>query len=526
MTAATLAFGLAPAAARARGATNSANAAKTPAAKAPAAADAADAKAVLEAAAASIGAAQLSSIQVAGRGAEYLFGQAYDGASPWPRFNVPKYTLSIDYTTSALRDERIRQQGQNPPLGGGNQPLVGEQRQVWALSGGRAWNVTGQNAAPAGRERDGRTAADGRQTQIWLTPHGFIKAALAAQPAATARTETIRGAKKTIIAFTATTPASTRVKLEGVIDARHLVERIETWVGSPVLGDTLFEAVFQDYQDFGGVQFPAHVTQREGGYPVLDLTITAVTPNAPVVIDVPPTIAQAKPPAPFVITPQQLSDGVWSIPLGPRDRSVAIEFTDYILVVEAPESEAISIPAIDAIKTLFPKKPIAYIVNTHTHFDHAGGLRTYAAEGAVVVTHAGNVPYFQQAWANPRTIDPDRLAKSGRAARFEGVTGSRTFSDGARQAVVYHYAGNLHNPGLLMVYLPKEKIVIEADSYNPPNNPDEPPNAVPNLVQWQEAVERLKLDIEQIVPVHGRLATYDEALKAIGAYKDQQLWPH
>jgi glyoxylase-like metal-dependent hydrolase (beta-lactamase superfamily II) len=480
------------------------------------AASAQTAKTTLDAAATALGATSLNSIQFSGWGSDYIFGQAYDGNSPWPRFYLPSVTVTIDYTTPAWRDDRRRTQVQNPPLGGGFQPLVGEQRQIWALSGTYAWDMVGQNAVPPAVERDMRPAVDGRMAQIWLTPHGFIKAAMAGN--ATTKAETLGGAKKTVISFT--TP--TKVKLEGILNGQNLVERIETWVDNPVLGDMMIEAVFRDYKDFGGVKFPTHILQREGGYPVLDLTITDVKPNAAAAMDVPANIRQAKPPAPAVIEPQKLSDGTWIIPGAAK--SIAVEFRDHIVVVDAPETEARSIAVIDAIKKIIPGKPIRYVVNTHTHFDHAGGLRTYAAEGASIITQSNNVPYYEQVWSNPRTINPDRLARSGRKPVLEGLVGSRTLTDGSRTMVVYHYAGNMHNAGLLMVFLPKERILIEADSFNPSNNPNEPPAAISNLAQFYGAVERLKLDVEQIVPIHGRLVTFDDARKAIETYQSTQEW--
>src|SRR5438445_8520730 len=147
-----------------------------------------DVKTTLDAAATALGATSLKSIEFSGRGSDYMFGQAYDGNHAWPRFNVPRYTMTIDYTTPAMRDDRRRAQAENPPLGGGFQPLVGEQRQIWALAGGYAWDVVGQGVAPAAVERDMRSAVTGRTTQVWLTPQGFIKAAQAGTAAVRAET--------------------------------------------------------------------------------------------------------------------------------------------------------------------------------------------------------------------------------------------------------------------------------------------------------------------------------------------------
>src|SRR4029450_13358718 len=311
-----------------------------------------------------------------------------------------------------------------------------------------------------------RSAVDGRTTQIWLTPHGFIKAAQAGNAAV--RAETVRGIKQNVV--TVTTPM--KVRLEGVLNEQNLVDRIETWFGNPVLGDIKLEAIFSGYKDFGGVKFPTRILQRLAGSPVLDVTITDVKPNAPVTLEVPTSISQASSP-PAALVPEKVSDGVWTVP--GNAKSIAIEFRDHVAVVDAPENEARSVAVIDAVRKAIPGKSIRYVVNTHHHFDHSGGLRTSAAEGATIVTHAANIPYYQQVWANPRTIAPDRLAQSGRTPVFEGIVGSRTFRDDTREMVVYHYPGNMHNAGMLMVFLPKERSLIEADSFTPARARTNPP---------------------------------------------------
>jgi glyoxylase-like metal-dependent hydrolase (beta-lactamase superfamily II) len=464
----------------------------------------------VQAAADALGVANVQTIQYSGWGSDFIFGQAYDGSSPWPRFYVPAFSMTIDYAAPAMRDDRRRAQAENPPLGGGFQPIVGEQRQIWALSRGFAWDVAGTAAVPAAVERDLRSAVEGRTTAIWMTPHGFLKAALAGN--ATTRTEDVGGVKKTMV----TVVAPNKARLDGVIDEHNRVERVETPLHHPMLGDMLYEVEYSGYKDFGGVTFPTRIVHRNGGYPVLDVTITAVRANVPFALDVPEHIRAAAAPVAAPLVPEKLADGVWILPGAAK--SIAVEFRDHLVVVDAPESEARSIAVLDAIKKAIPAKPVRYVINTHSHFDHASGLRTYAAEGIPIVTQAANIPYYEQVWAFPRTLSPDRLSRSARKAVFEGVVGTRTFTDGARRLVLYHYPGNMHNAGMVMVYLPKEKILVQADSYNPPPTPADAPAGVANLVHFYQAVERLRLDVDQVVPIHGRLVALDEIRTMADSY--------
>ena len=135
-----------------------------------------------------------------------------------------------------------------------------------------------------------------------MTPYGFLREA--ANSAATATSKSMGGKKYTVVTFT----APNKAKMNGYIDAQNMLARVETWVDNPMLGDTLIEADYSGYKDFGGVKFPTTIVVKQGGYPTLDLTVTDVKPNAPASIQGNPAVRRRTPPA----TSQKLADGVFT----------------------------------------------------------------------------------------------------------------------------------------------------------------------------------------------------------------------
>src|SRR5262249_16009199 len=99
--------------------------------------------------------------------------------------------------------------------------------------------------------------------------------------------------------------------------------------------------------------------------------------------------------------------------------SVLVEMGDHLVLIEGPQDDARADAVIAEAKKLVPNKPIKYVVNTHRHFDHAGGLGALAAEGAIIITHDANKAFLDQSLAAPRTVQPDKLAKSGKKATVE-----------------------------------------------------------------------------------------------------------
>jgi glyoxylase-like metal-dependent hydrolase (beta-lactamase superfamily II) len=448
---------------------------------APAAAQ--NAKAVIDSASKAIGADTLKTIEYSGSGADFALGQAPNPSAPWPKFIDKTYTRAINFETPGSRMERIRLQGENPPRGGGQQPIVGEQTQTQF--------VVVSPAAPWVPQLD-----------IWMTPHGFLKAA--ASRNATAAAQTMGGRKLNVVTFL----GDNKAKVNGYINEQSMVEKVETWIDNAMLGDMLFEAVYTDYKDFGGVKFPTKIVQRQGGYPILDLTITDVKPNAPVNVQAPQGRGGAPAGAPTgggqaQATPsQKLADGVYLILGGYA--SVAVDFKDGIVIIEGPQSEARALAVIAEAKKLIPNKPIRYVVNTHQHFDHASGLRTFAAEGATIITHQINEPYYKKIFAAPHTLNPDKLAESKRQPAFETMTDRKVLTDGNHVVELHRLQGSGHNDGLIVAYFPKLKVLVEADAWNPPAQANAPPPAQvsPYVANLAANIERLKLDVETIIPVH------------------------
>jgi glyoxylase-like metal-dependent hydrolase (beta-lactamase superfamily II) len=454
------------------------------------------AAAVLKRASAAMG--DPKTIRYAGDGTGYSFGQAYRPGGPWPKITVHNQTRTINYTTGSMRDEITLSRAE--PQGGGGYPLSGQQRNDQYLSGSFAWNQVA-----AGPVSGPRFVAD-RTHQLWTTPHGVIDAAI--RNNATVRWPTKDGKSSAAVSFT----APGRFTATAFLDDQYLVERVESRLPDAVLGEVSAVTVYSDYRDFGGVKFPMRIQQSQGDFPTLDLAVKEVQPNAPADIQVPDVVRGAV----ERVTAQKMADGVWFV-AGGSHNSVAIEMKDHIVLVEAPLGDYRMAPVIDEVKKLAPGKPIRYVINSHNHFDHSGGVRAAAAEGATIITHTLSKPYFERALATPAKILPDRLMKSGKKTAVRGVGDKTTLSDGSRMLELHKIGNSIHTDTFLMVYLPKERLLIEADAYTPiaPNaKPPATPNA--NNVNLIENIERLKLAVDQILPLHGRVVPLSELYATAG----------
>src|SRR5436309_1816706 len=206
-----------------------------------------DAKTVIGTASKAMGADNLKTVEYSATGHDFTLGQAYNPSSPWPKFIEKSYTRAINFETPASRVDRVRMQGENPPHGGGQQPLVGEQpvSQTIIVGSDTPWV---------------------QQLEIVLMPHGFLRAAAAKN--ATVETKTVGGKKYSVVSFL----GDNKAKVNGYINTQNLVERVETWIDNPFFGDMPFEAIYTDYKDAGGAKFPMHIVPRHGGYPICELT--------------------------------------------------------------------------------------------------------------------------------------------------------------------------------------------------------------------------------------------------------------
>jgi glyoxylase-like metal-dependent hydrolase (beta-lactamase superfamily II) len=282
-----------------------------------------------------------------------------------------------------------------------------------------------------------------------------------------------------------------------------LPAKADTLEDDPIYGDTLYEVIYTDWRRAGEIMVPFRLTQKLTG---LGKTITvqteertAVLNNAQVqagTLDIPADLAVSYDPADalrgermsqlflrrqalglpsyvdqslsVVFTESGPGSGVWHV-TGGSHNSLVVELTDRLIVVEPALFESRSEAVISAIKARFPGKPIRTIVVSHFHFDHSGGVRRYAAEGADVIVGDASRAHFEAIMAAPHTVVPDALQNNPRQVIVTAVPAAGlTLTDGVRAVGVYPIQ-NTHAADMVIAHVSGENLVFVSDLFSPPS---------------------------------------------------------
>ena len=496
-----------------------------------------DPQPILAAAIQAIGNDRLNCVTISGTAYGGAVGQQREAGKnvDWPRIDsLANYTRTMNWQARTMKEEFDRKPGLAPAawkygIGWVDGPVQTQTHQTFMLNaadGVYAWHMDGPNGRPVRNEPD---VADIFPVELWMNPHGFLKAAQmpGANPIATWRWElgemgrdgpTTIPEKMHVVQITA--PGG--FKIDATINKEHMLQRMHTLVPDPVLGDLNYEHEFTNasYIDVGdGIRFPTGWHSHEGyddnfqaqnisaGHNAFGGTMEDVRANVcPDPVAVPDAVRNTQFPTEPLMT--KLADGVYAFARGSYT-SIAVEFQSTITVFEAPRSEDFNLRVIDAIVELIPNKPIRYVVNSHQHFDAAAGLRAYFHVGATIITQWKNWELYTRDFINyaARTVKPDMVSiwpptELAEGYFYETVRENYTIEEAGRVMRIYYVNPLQHAEGMLMAYLPQEKLLIESDIVNT-NNPL-PATPTPDQQTLFNAVTRLKLDVERIVPIHGK----------------------
>ena len=353
--------------------------------------------------------------------------------------------------------------------------------------------------------------------EFYITPWGFLKGA--AENNATASRRRVDGKNYTVLTWSPAVkaPSGKNYVINGYVNDQNLVERVETWVGDNIMGDMHIVATYTGWKDFGGAMAPAKIVQTRGGWPFFEVDVTAAKANPADLATLAPAPAPAAgrgaggggraagapgggaaPPA-LTVTTEKLGDGLYRLTTGAGSYdSLIVEFRDHIMMLEAGQSEARALAYIAEAKKLIPNKPIRYVMNTHAHSDHTGGLPAMVAEGATIITQKNNETFFEKALNTPRTLLTDTLAKNPKKAKIEAVSDKKVYSDGTRTVEMYHIYPAPHSNGLLVAYFPKEKVLFQGDFSLPAAG--QPAND--HVKALVPVLKKLNLDFDRYINVH------------------------
>jgi glyoxylase-like metal-dependent hydrolase (beta-lactamase superfamily II) len=436
----------------------------------------------------------IRTLLVEGSGTVLFFGQTL---TPFAKTNITVTTFrrAYDFANRRWIAEQIRESRYLTPV---PPPL----RVRLGLDGDVAYNIVGDGPmarAPA------NVAAD-RSAELVYHPIGFVQAAYAEGNEVT---EDRDGSEDRIHLS-----AGGRSYTMHLDRRTHLPTRISRRVDHLMLGDVSLDVLLSDWNEAGdGIRLPMRIAQREDRWVLSDYRFATARTNVdPGPLTATDSVRAAVPdgsvdgPA-MTIDVEEIAPGIWSLAGPPFNggvyHTIAIEQSDHVALVEAPENDARTLAILARARALRPGKPLGPMVNTHHHFDHAGGVRAAISQGLTIITHEANRDFYERVvYPRPHTIQPDALQRNPRPLALRSVRGKLVLKDSLRSIELYQVRADQHSGSMLMVYLPTERVLIQADLNRAPGPAGDDP-ARPFAPALVESVRRWGLRVERVVGIHG-----------------------
>jgi glyoxylase-like metal-dependent hydrolase (beta-lactamase superfamily II) len=436
----------------------------------------------------------VKTLTIEGEGVNYNLGQDMKPEAATQQFAVTNYKRQIDVANGRQRVEQTR----TPKFAffQGPQP----QTQVQGLDGAIAFNVN-----PKGAARVAPQAESDRVIDLYHHPLKLLRATL--DPKTTIANVRQTGSARQADITTAAGPVVTLT-----LDAAGSPVSASTKTAHPNLGDVVITTTFSDYQDVSGLRLPAHLITKVDDFTTVEIHATRQTIDTDVGdLAAPAAVAGPRPsPPPINVTAESVGKGVWLLG-GGSHHTALVEFSDHLMLIDAPQSEARTLAVIAKAKETVPNKPVQQLVTTHHHFDHTAGLRAAIAEGTDVITQAGNKEWVERMASRPHTIQPDTLAKKPTRLVVEPVEDMREIKDQTQIVQLFHVAGNPHSDTMLMAYIPRDRIIIEVDAFGAGSAVN------PYAANLLENIQKRKLRVDRIVPLHGPIVKMAELEKVVAS---------
>lgn len=440
---------------------------------------------------------QLKTLTIEGVGEAPNLGQNITPDAPLPVWKVTEFRRNIDLANLRTRVRQVRT---------AQFLFAGEttQKLDQGIDGDVGYNV----AADGMVTRTAVSVVKDRRLELLQHPIVLIRTALDGK-AKTANLRKVNDTEQVDVTMesgellTLTLDAATKIPL-----------RAATMSDNPNLGDVLIETSFGDYENVAGLKIPKHLDTRIDRYPQFDLHVTRNIVDGDSANLAAPADVKKLSPSPAVaisVTAKEVGKGIWWLAGSGNHRSVVFEFADHLVLFEAPASEARTKAVIDMARSLRPEKPLTHVIVSHHHFDHSGGLRAAVAEGLTVITYRGNVDLFKELVGRKHSIVPDALERNPKSLKIEPVDDESTLKDSLMEVQLYHLEENPREGTNLFAYVPRDRMIIQADMY------DSGWLQHPWGDNFAYNVALRKLNVRLDVPVHGEIQTYDEVLKTIAS---------